>query len=196
MSSASIQAHTQAGPPPAVSHSLWSGPIYDSDDDLSDAPESPILPPSSSQTSSNHPPIPRPSSHPPTPPPSDSSSDLSDAPENPIWPGNTKAPSTSPRCREKDSPVLAPPKPPRCKEKDCPVAKAVHRHYQGRYLHNEKPPRTNKTIFSDSNPPPHIWKSWKKIQARDGSSTVEDDWRVLGFLRWHVDDPNTSRMVI
>lgn len=33
-----------------------------------------------------------------------------------------------------------------------------------------------------------------KIQARDRSSTVEDDWNVLGFLRWHVDNPNTGLM--
>lgn len=157
--------------PLAASHSFWSGPVFDSDDDLSDAPESPILPPSPSQTSSNHP-------H--TPSPSDSSSELSDAPENPIWPESPKAQ----------------PKPPRCREKDCPVGKTGRRHYQGRYLHNDKPPRTNETIFSDSNPPPHIWKSWKKIQTKDSRSTVDDDWNVLGFLRWHVDDPNTSSMYI
>lgn len=69
-------------------------------------------------------------------------------------------------------------------------------HYQGPYLHKGKPPRTNEEIFGDSNPPPHIWKSWKKIQTRDRDSTVDDDWNVLGFLRWHVENPNSSSLYI
>ena len=111
-----------------------------------------------------------------TAPPSDSDSDLSDAPSNPVWPEYPKASPTPPS---------------RCTEKDCPVRKTVRRHKTGQYLHRGKPPRTHETLFNSSNPPPHIWTSWIKIQARDPSSTVEDDWNVLGFLRWHVDDPDT-----
>lgn len=84
----------------------------------------------------------------------------------------------------------------RCTEGDCPVKKAVRYHKQGPYLHHGKHPRTNETLFSDSNPPPHVWESWMKIQARDPSSTVEDDWNVLGFLRYHVENPNTCFMGI
>lgn len=51
-----------------------------------------------------------------------------------------------------------------------------------------------RTLFGSSNPPTHIWKSWMKILERDPSSNVEDDWNVLGFLRLHVDDPDTCFM--
>ena len=69
------------------------------------------------------------------------------------------------------------------------MREAVRRHHQGLYLHNGERPWINGTIFGDSNPPPHVWESWMKVQARERSSTVEDDWNIFGFLRWHVDDP-------
>lgn len=33
-----------------------------------------------------------------------------------------------------------------------------------------------------------------RLLDRDAGSTVEDDWNVLGFLRWHVEDPDTCFM--
>ena len=175
------QAQERGTASPRASNSLSNAPLLDSDDDLSDAPENPVFPnlPKSSNLWHN--------ALPPDSdcdlsdaPPSDSDSDLSDAPDSPVWP---EGPS-------------APPRPPRCMEKDCPVRQAIRRHDQGPYLHRGEPPRTTETIFGSSNPPPHVWKSWMKIQAKHDDSTVEDDWNVLGFLRWHVDDPNTSFMGI
>ena len=146
-------------------HSTTS--LYESDDDLSDAPESPVFPASPSTSTLRS-----------TTPSTDSDSDISDAPDSPIWPEGPKAQ----------------PAPPRCTEKDCPVRKAIRNHYQGPYLQNGESPLTNDTIFRDSNPPPHVWESWKKILSRDRSSTVEDDWNVLGFLRWHVEN-SRSRVI-
>ena len=177
----SMQGYTQASTTLAVANlhpnsSLCdiddddlSAPPSDSDSELSEAPESPVFPTlsTSSQIGS-------------TTPPSDPSSELSSAPSSPPWSGHPQVqPNRS-----------------LCTEKDCPVRKAVRRHYQGEYRHRNKAPRTTDSLFDTSNPPPHIWESWIKIQARDPGSTVEDDWNVLGFLRWHVDDPNTSFMGI
>ena len=167
----STQAHGQATASSTASNPLSNTPLSESDDDLSEAPESPIdpTPIPTSLTSS---------SLPCNAPPSDSDSDLSDAPDSPVWPEGPKSP----------------PRPSPCTEQDCPVKYAIRRHYQGPYLHGGKPPGTNETLFGSSNPPPHIWKSWMKILERDPSSNVEDDWNVLGFLRLHVDDPDTCFM--
>lgn len=165
----STQSYNQVTTAAAASKPTSGAPAYDSDDDLSDAPESPVLP--TFPASPNRPPT-------ASPPELDSDSDLSDAPDDPVWPECSKAPPSAPRCTEDD----------------CPVREAVHRHYQGPYLHNDEPPWTTETVFRDSNPPPHVWESWMKIQGKDHSSTVEDDWNVLGFVRWHVDYPNTSRI--
>lgn len=164
---ASSTEDEQASTFPAASDLQSSTPLNDSDDDLSDAPENPVDPSfQASSTSKSLGPD----------GPADSDSDLSDATSNPFWPESPKAP----------------PSPPRCTEHDCPVRKAVRRHYQGRYLHSGEPPPTDDSMFRSSNPPPHVWESWTKIQAGDRNSTVEDDWNVLGFLRWHVENPNTG----
>ena len=165
----STQDDARDGTSQVTANLATNGPLCDSDDDLSDAPENPVFP-----TFSN------PSNRCARVPLSDSDSDLSDAPDSPVWPGSPKVSQT----------------PHPCTEIDCPVRKATGRHYQGPYLYGGKPPRTNETIFGDSNPPPHVWKSWKKIQAKDRKSTVEDDWNVLGFLRYHVEHPNTRVMGI
>lgn len=175
----SMQAHSKfaASPAaPAAPNPSFGAPLSSSDDDLSDAPESPVgskpPPPSPVSSSLSH----------VTPSP-DSDSDLSDAPNSPVWPGGPGEAKTL-------SPQLY------CTEMDCPVKQAVLRHHQGRYLHDGRSPRTNETIFGSSNPPPLVWKSWIKIQASNGSSTVEDDLNVFAFLRYHVDDPDTSLMGI
>ena len=180
----STQDNVQAGTTVAVTSLHSNNPLCDTDDDLSDAPESPVFPTFSTSSYRGS-----------TAPRSDSDSDLSDPPDSPVWPEYPKASPTESHCAKTDYPK-APPTPPRCTEKDCPLRKTIRRHNQGPYLYRGKPPRTNETLFSDSNPPPHVWESWKKIQARDPSSTVEDDWNVLGFLRWHVDNPNTEFMGI
>ncbi len=179
----SIQARGRMTASSAASNPSSNSLFLDSDDDLSDAPESPVYPNfPKSRNLAPHAPPPDPDSDlsdPPAPDSdSDSDSDLSDAPESPVWPEGPKAPL------------------PRCMEKDCPVRQAIRHHHQGPYLHSGEPPRTTETIFGSSNPPPHVWESWMKIQARDCGSTVEDDWNILGFLRWHVDNPNTSLMGI
>ena len=171
----STQAHQQVAASSTASIPLSSAHNSDSDDDLSDAPESPIDPGHlpTSFTSSNLP------CHAPPP---DSDSDLSDAPDSPTWPESPKS-RTPPRIP-----------PARCTEQDCPVREAKRRHYQGQYLHNGNPPNTSETLFGTSNPPPHVWNSWMRVLERSPSCTVEDDWNVLGFLRWHVNDPDTCFM--
>ena len=172
-STQSTQDGVQARTTLAVARVHSNNPLYDTDDDLSDAPQSPVFPTFSTSTDLG------------PAPPSDSDSDLSDAIDNPVWPEYPKASPSRPRCT---------PSRPLCVESDCPVRKAVRRHYQGPYLHRGKPPRTNETLFDDSNPPPHVWDSWMKIQAMDPRGTVEDDYNVLAFLRYHVDNPNSSFM--
>lgn len=165
----STQASEHVFTSPATSNPSSSAPLSDSDDDLSDAPESPIDPeqlPASSMSSSLSCGAPH----------SDSDSDLSDAPNSPIWP---EGPETAPHASL-------------CTEHDCPMRQIFRRHYRGRYLHNGERPRMKGTDFGESNPPPFVWESWMKIQAGGRNSTVEDDWNYLGFLRWHVDLPNTS----
>lgn len=197
MSGAQNAAHTTASPsssPSTITTQNMQGyaqvgtTLCDTDDDLSDAPESPVFPTFSTTRGRSS-----------TTPPSDSDSDLSDVPTNsPVWPESPKASPSPPDCTTRHSPESseASPTPPRCTERDCPIRNAVRRHNQGPYLHGGKPPRTNETIFSNTNPPPLVWESLMKIQARDPSSTVEDDWNVLGFLRYHVDNPDTSFMGI
>ena len=172
------QDYEQARSTQAVVKPHSNNRLSDTDDELSDAPESPVWPGYEYPKVSPTPPRCREKSA----PPSDSNSDLSLAPDSPVYPG--------------DEYPKASPAPPRCTEKDCVVKKAVRRHNQGPYLHGGKPPRTTETLFGESNPPPLVWKSWMKIQARDPSSTVEDDMNVLGFLRYHVDNPNTDLMGI
>ncbi|CAF9926718.1 hypothetical protein IMSHALPRED_007022 [Imshaugia aleurites] len=190
----STQDYAQHSATSSATDGLSSTFLKDSDDDLSDAPESPI---DSTQLSTS-----------PTSPPlltsltnSDSDSDLSDAPDSPVWPEGS---ATTRSDSDSDSDFSDTPKsnshwasayrsgPPYCTERDCPIRKALRRHYQGPYRHKGELPLTNETIFRSSNPPPHVWDSWTKIQSRDRSSTVEDDWNVLGFVRWHVDNRNTS----
>ena len=195
----SMQDNAQATTTLAVANLHSNSPLSDTDDlsdlpsdsdwDLSDAPESPIWP-GSPKTSRTRSPSRR--------SPSDSDWDLSDAPENPIWPESPKfSPTRSPNRRRRDRPTSEDSQPIQmCTEHDCPVRKAVRRHNQGLYLYRGKHPRTNETLFSDSNPPPHVWESLMKLQARDPNSTVEDDWNVLGFLRYHVENPNTCFMGI
>ena len=188
------QNDAQAGTTVAATNVHSNNPLCDTDDDdLSDAPESPIFPTFSTPTNRGS----------TAPPPSDSDSDLSSAPTSPVWPEDPKASPSPSLYTEKDCPARpedpkpspnSSPNPSLCTEKDCPVRKAVRRHHMGPYLHRGKPPYTTTTIFNDSNPPNHVWESWKKIRLRDPNSTVEDDWNVLGFLRWHVDNPNTSFM--
>ena len=188
----STQDYAQHSTSSAAADGLSSTFLNDSDDDLSDALESPIDP---TQLFTS-----------PTSPhiltrilQSDSDSDLSDAPDSPVWPEGSAT-----TLSDSDSDSETPPSPnshwasayrsgpPYCTERDCPIRKALRRHYQGPYRHKGELPLTNETIFRSSNPPPHVWDSWTKIQSRDRSSTVEDDWNVLGFIRWHVDNRNTS----
>ena len=172
----------QAGPTIAVPSLHSNNPLYDTDDELSEAPESPSFP-----TLSN-------SSYDGSITPHSDSDSLSEAPDSPVWPGCPEA-SPNESCTGRGY-IKVSPTPPRCTEKDCPIRKAVRHHNQGPYLHRGKPPRTNDSLFNESNPPPHVWESLMKLQARDPNSTVEDDLNVLDFLRWHVDDPNTEFMGI
>ncbi|KAM0798106.1 hypothetical protein BDR22DRAFT_914147 [Usnea florida] len=139
-----------------------------SDEDLSAYPSTPTFPPSPSQ--------------PPHSPRSNSSSELSDAPESPVWP-------ESPKRSSRPLPPAVRHRLPPCTEPFCPVRKAVRRHDQGPYQHKGKQPENKNTEFRESNPPPRVWETWRKIKAGDSSRTTNDECEYFAFLSLHVDVP-------
>lgn len=218
------QDYEQAIASPGASNFLSNAPFSDSDDDLSDVPETPVS--SNSQMAPNFPPIaplsysdtdlcgtrktplfptsPTTPSIPTNAPPSDSDGDLSEASHSPVWQKSAGPPPSwlfrtknftmAPDCPAWFEAPKAPPPPPLCTDPDCPLRRILRRHRQGKYRFEGKPPLTRETEFGESNPPPYVWESLRKIQTMDRRSTIEDDISVLGFSRMHyVESTNTSR---
>ena len=150
-------------------------PRSDSDPDLSRCPETPFYPTSPMFPNT-------PNNTPNNTPFSDSDGEVSEGPGSPRWPRGVGPPPA----RLRGIIRLASP-PPYCQDPDCPVRQVLRHHYQGRYRHEDEPPREETAEFKESNPPPHVWEMVRKNKARDHSSTIEDDWKVFTFIRLHRD---------
>ena len=67
-----------------------------------------------------------------------------------------------------------------CKDPDCPVREW---HNEGKYEHNNQPPRRDDTIFEESNPPPHVWESLKLLESGKGDN---NDYKTVFSFLIHV----------